>query len=146
MDSDEILGLNPYLKMSVIKPLVLQWCIESWNSLSQEKGRGYVKMGWHTCCLSLFNVLDVTKRAQAVEEAARGEIDAAAYIPEGEEEHADDDDSEHSNDEDDEEKDELDVMKERQYGSRRSERKRAASATFGYQLSSSQIAMSEDSE
>jgi hypothetical protein len=142
--SEDVLGLSPYLKMSVIKPLAQQWCIDSWTALSQEKGRGYVKMGWHTCCVSLFNVLDASKRAQAVEESARGEIEAAAFIP-VEEEQDSEADNDSSDDEDDEDKDELDVMKERQYGSRKSDRKRAAQKNFGYQISSQHIALSEDS-
>jgi hypothetical protein len=54
-----------------------------------------------------------------------------------------------TDDEEDEDKesesDELDVMKERQYGSRKSDRKRAAPKNFGYQISSQQIELSEDS-
>jgi hypothetical protein len=142
VDSDDILGLSPYLKMSVVKPLILQWCIDSWSALGVEKGRAYVKMGWHTCCVSLFNVLDAAKRAQAVEESARGEIEAA-FIPVEEEEHEAEDKP--SEDEEDDDKDELDVMKERQYGSRKSDRKRAAPKSFGYQIGSQQIALSEDS-
>lgn len=142
VDHDDILGLSPYLKMSVIKPLILQWCIDSWSALGVEKGRAYAKMGWHSCCVSLFNVYDAAKRVQVVEEAARGEIEAAAFIPAEEEQDADD---EPSDDEEDEEKDELDVMKERQYGSRKSDRKRAAPKNFGFQICSQQIALSEDS-
>lgn len=144
VDSDDILGLSPYLKMSVVKPLILQWCVDSWSALNQEKGRSYVKMGWHTCCVSLFDVLDATKRTQAVEESARGEIEAAAFIPAEEEQETTDNESSDV-DEEDEEKDELDVMKERQYGSRKSDRKRAAPKNFGFQISSQQIALSEDS-
>jgi hypothetical protein len=43
------------------------------------------------------------------------------------------------------EKDELDVMM-RVFGPRRSDRKRNAFATVGFQLNSQQISMSEDSE
>lgn len=144
IDNDEILGLSPYLKMSVVKPLILQWCIDSWSALGVEKGRPFVKMGWHTCCVSLFDVLDPAKRVQAVEESARGEIEAAAFIPAEEEQEVEAED-ELTDDEEDEEKDELDVMKERQYGSRKSDRKRAAPKNFGFQISSQQIALSEDS-
>jgi hypothetical protein len=128
-------------EMSVVKPLVLQWCIDSWSALGVEKGRAYVKMGWHSCCLSLFNVFDGAKRAQVVE-AARGEIEAAAFIPAEQEQEAEDEPSE---DEEDEDKDELDALKERQYGSRKSERKRAAPKNFGFLINSQQIALSEDS-
>jgi hypothetical protein len=142
VDNDDVLGLSPYLKMSVVKPLVLQWCIDSWSALGVEKGRAYVKMGWHSCCLSLFNVFDGAKRAQVVEEAARGEIEAAAFIPAEQELEAE---GEPSEDEEDEDKDELDVLKERQYGSRKSERKRAAPKNFGFLINTQQIALSEDS-
>ena len=37
-------------------------------------------------------------------------------------------------------------MKERQFGSRRSTRVRAAAQKFGFQLNSQQIALTEDSE
>ena len=46
------LGLAPYLKMSLIKPLILEWCIEAWNSMAQ--GREYIKTGLaHMHCISL---------------------------------------------------------------------------------------------
>src|ERR1700731_1312560 len=93
------------------------------------------------CCVSLFNVLDAELRRQAVDEAARGEIEAAGFVPEEKEEESESEESEHEEDED---KDELDVMKERQYGNRKSERKREA-PNFGYQISSSQVALSGDS-
>ena len=54
--SNDLIGLSPYLKMSVIKPLVLDWVVGSWMKLQQ--GRNYFKMGWHTCVLCNFNVHD----------------------------------------------------------------------------------------
>jgi len=48
--------------------------------------------------------------------------------------------------EEDDEKDVLDIMKERQYGARKSDRKRTTSKAFGYQISTSQIPLSEDSD
>jgi hypothetical protein len=129
IEQDDLSGLSPYLKMSVIKPLVLQWCISSWQKM--QPGRDYIKMGWHTCTLSLFNVLDPVKRSIAVEAHGRGELDAA-YVPNGKE--LDEPESE-SDDEDDEEaddKDVLDIMKARQYGARRSDRKRSQPAASSY--------------
>ena len=46
----------------------------------------------------------------------------------------------------DEDKDVLDVMKQRQYGNRKSTRKRTEPAAAGYMFNSSQIALTEDSE
>ena len=86
---------------------------------------------------------------QAVQEAADNQLDHR-LVPEGEEEpqEAESDDSEH---ESDEEKDELDVLQERVYGDRKSNRKRKQTVPFGFQVNSSQLdfaaaSSSEDSE
>lgn len=141
IQKDELVGLSPYLKMSVIKPYILQWCIDSWTKM--RPGRDYIKMGWHTCCVSLFNVHDPVKRAQVVEAVARGELEGA-FVPDKAEETSESSGSE--GEDEDEEKDVLDVMKERQYGKRKSDRKRAQPSVSGYMFNSSQIALSEDSE
>jgi hypothetical protein len=144
IESGELVGLSPFLKMSSIKPLCLQWIIESWNKLADPVGRQYIQMGWHTCCVSLFDVHDPVKRVMVMEEVLLKELEAMVIPEETEEidEEADDDDEE---DEDDD-KDQLDVMKERAYGTRKSDRKRVAAHAFGFQLNSQQIAMSEDSD
>lgn len=143
VQSGELVGLNPFLKMSSIKPLLLQWIVQTWNKMKE--GRDYIKMGWHTCCVSLFDVHDLVKRMQVVEAVVKGELDAKGFVPkeseEGEEEEGDESDHE-----EDEEKDVLDVMKERQFGTRKSTRKRSQPTLHGYQLSSSQVAFSSDSE
>ena len=138
--SGKLDGLAPHLKMAAIKPQVLEWVLGSWSRLQQ--GRDYIKMGWHTCVLSNFNVLDVAKRTQAVELVALKQIQPD-IIPDGEEDSEADEESDH---EEDEEKDELDVLKERQYGTRKSARKRAPPRSFGHCLVSSQIEFSSDSE
>jgi len=145
IQKDDLVGLTPYLKMSCIKPLILQWCVDSWNKM--KGGRDYIRTGWHTCCISLYNVLDAAKRMATVEEAARGELNAQAFVPQ-ESEDADADveaEDEWDGEDEIEQQDELDLMKARQYGARKSERKRAAPKPFGYTVNSSQIALSEDS-
>lgn len=139
IEKDELSGLTPYLKMSMIKPLILQWCIASWSKMKQ--GRDYIRMGWHTCCLSLFNVNNVVKRLQVVEEVALGKLERS-FIPEQTKEAVE----QESESEEEEQKDELDVMKERQYGSRKSTRKRSQVSVSGYMLNSSQIHLTEDSD
>ena len=79
-------------------------------------GRDYIKMGWHSCCVSLFDVHDQAKRMAVVEAASRDEFVAKAFVPEGEEGKDDEYDTEESDHEEDESKDELDIMKERQFG------------------------------
>jgi hypothetical protein len=137
IDSDEIIGLSPFLKMASIKPLILEWVLASWSKLQQ--GRAFIKVGWHTCCISLYNVHDQAKRLLVLEEVLKDELDRAFVPPESES--AD----ESSSSEEDEDKDVLDVMKERQFGARQSTRKRSAPKPFGYALNSQQIALSDDS-
>jgi sulfur relay (sulfurtransferase) DsrC/TusE family protein len=145
--TNELFGLAPYLKMSVIKPEVVKWCLSSWRKMGL--GRDYIKMGWHTCVLSMYNVHDETKRLQAVEDNARGQLEMSslpvrrAVDTEIHEEDTPQTDS--SSDEDEEDQDVLDVMKARQFGARRSSRKRSQPAVSGYLLNSQQIALSEDS-
>lgn len=141
IDSGEIVGLSPFLKMSIIKPLVLEWILGSWSKVRE--GSALIKVGWHTCCLSLFNILDVAKRVQVLEEVARDELDRA-HVPE--EDEKDGGYSSSSSDDDDDEKDELDMMKARQYGTRKSTREKIKAKQHGYQISSQHIAMTEDSE
>ena len=47
---------------------------------------------------------------------------------------------------DTEDDDELDVSQPKEFGSRKSQRQRTQAAAFGYQLDSSAIALTEDSE
>jgi hypothetical protein len=125
--------------MGAIKPLVLEWCIESWRELKER--RELIIDGWMKCCTSLFNVMERAKRIEALAAVAKRELDAA-LVPDAVEEEQDQEDSE-----EEEEEDELDLTQERVFGERRSAREhRPAAAAHGYQISSSAIAMSEDSE
>lgn len=92
--------------------------------------------------MSLFNVLDPVKRQQVVEEVALNKIDGS-LVPEGEEAGDAGSDSEH---ESDDEKDVLDVMKQRQFGERKSDRKRKQPKLSGYFINSQQVAMTDDSD
>ena len=147
IEKNDVTGLSPYLKMASIKPLVLQWCIDSWSKMKH--GRDFIKMGWHTCVVSLYNVHDPKMQQAARREVELQELDAH-FVPQevelqGEYESESDIESDH---EEDEMKDELDIMRERQYGSRRSERKRKQSqpAAGSYLLNSSLLAFSGESE
>ena len=138
------------MKMSHIKPLILQWCIDSWQKMVL--GRAYIKTGWHSCTLVYYNVHDPDLRQLAVEASAKGEIDAT-YVPERKKKKKDRAPSPppeevSSEDEENEDADVLAVMKARQYGTRKSSRQRshAQPSSHSYMLSSSQIALSGDSE
>ena len=137
IDTNAIIGLAPYLKMASIKPLILQWCIDSWARMRE--GRDLIKFGWHTCCVSLFDVYDKQKRKEAVAACAKGDLEARGFIPAGDEGDAETDQSSES--ESDEDKDVLDVMQERKFGSRRSTRKRSRVQKFGAGINPCQIDM-----
>jgi len=138
IQEENIVGLNESFKMGTIKPLVLQWCVESWSALKDRKQ--LILDGWHKCCTSLFNVMDPTKRTEAVSAVARRELEQA-HVPDEEE-----GDEDESGEELEEEEEELDISKERAFGDRKSDRTRTRPAAFGYQLDSSAIALTEDSE
>jgi hypothetical protein len=146
IQTGNVVGLADLLKMATIKPLALQWCIESWNVLKER--HDLITNAWHKCCLSLFNVMDPAKRIEAVAAVARQELEHT-HVP-AEEEEQDDatsfDSDEDSNNDADSEHDELDVSQPRQFGSRKSLRQHTQAAAFGYQLDSSAIALTEDSE
>jgi hypothetical protein len=134
---NDVLGLTPYMRMATIKPLILQWCVESWNKLQQ--GRDYIRMGWHTCCRSMYDVLDSQARQTAVKEYNR---DQAAlplhHVPVEEESPVPLDD-----DESDTEEDVLDLMKKITIGTRRSTRRRSRVHRLGGGVNPLQIDMQE---
>jgi hypothetical protein len=145
ISSNTIVGLTPFLKMESIKPMVLQWCLDSWKKMKD--GKEYIMFGWNTCVFSLYDVRNKEKRQAASQECYEGNLEVRGFIPEGEEEA---EEKEQSESESDEEKDILDVMKERRYGSRKSDRKRKEIDRFGYQIPSAQVSFthtaSEDSD
>lgn len=133
----EIVGLAESMKMSTIKPLALEWCIESWKELKERKD--LIVHGWHKCCLSLYDVNDPRKRTDALTAVIEKKFEMT-YLPD-EEEQGVDSESEHEENSDDE----LDISKPRVFGIQ-SARDRTPAKQFGYQIASSQIALSEDSE
>ena len=128
-------GVSQFLGMKVLKPLALQWCIDSWTALSERKL--VILDGWRKCCLELFDVADPEKRVQALAAVHKGELKQGLVFEEDEEE------KEQLTDSDSE--DELDVSAARTFG-KQSTRKRKQASSFGYQFNSQNVAMSEDSD
>ena len=143
MHAGNVVGFASLLKMSVIKPLALHWCINSWTVLKER--RELISEAWQKCCVSLYNVMDPAKRIEAVAAVARQELEHT-HVPEQQEEEKQDVDSESEDDSNNSDQDELDVTQPTQFGSRRGQRQRTPAAAFGYQIDSSAIAMTEDSE
>ena len=133
IDDKNVIGLAALLKMSIIKPLALQWCIDSWTVLKER--RELITDAWQRCCVSLYNVMDPAKRIEAVAAVARQELQHT-HVPDPEEEARQDADSEDDDDDDSaddsnaDSQDELDLTQPTQFGSRRGQRQRAPAATF----------------
>jgi hypothetical protein len=147
IQAGSVVGLAELLKMGTVKPLALQWCVDSWSALKER--RDLITDAWHKCCVSLFNVMDPAKRIEAVAAVARQELEHTHVPAEVEEQHdssESDSDDAGGSDGDTEDDVELDVSQPREFGSRKSQRQRTHAAVFGYQLDSSAIALTEDSE
>ena len=144
-----VVGLKEHFGVAKIKPLLLQWCVDSWTELQQCKMT--ITQGWGRCVMNLFDVHDPLKRMEAMRGVANQELDPAVE-PEGEEQEGDDEEVPEGEDmniqSSDEEKDELDVSHPMAEPTRRSvrERKQTAAATGSYLINSQQIALTEDSE
>jgi len=140
---EKVVGFAGCFGMAKLKPLVLQWCIDSWQRLSDEKS--YVAQGWYKCCISLFDVNDPQKRKMALASVARKELDPH-NVPDEAEGDPRDSDVEESDHESNDEEDELDTSKTTNFGERRSSRPRAPRQRFGGGVNPLQIALTEDSE
>jgi hypothetical protein len=144
---DSVLGLTEDFRMNVIKPLVLRWCVDSWQRLNDDKS--FVAQAWYRSCTSLYDICDPQKRIAALAAVAKQQLDAHA-VPEGAEPDPDaaaasesDSESEHESDDD---ADELDVTQPKRIGERRSNRTSKPPQRTGYMLDPQFILQTEDSE
>lgn len=117
----EITGISSQLGMSALKPLVLQWCVDSWKGLRERKQ--LILHGWEQSCLNFFNINSEKRRLEAVELIALNKLDMRE-LPEGSEPAGD---AEAESDEDDE----LDISTPRQFG-KQSTRERKQPSMYGY--------------
>ena len=138
ISNDLIIGLQDFLKMNILKPLIVEWCLDSWTQLKEKKDK--IIEGWNKCCFQLYDVNDPIKRQEAVAAVAKMELDAR-HVPNETEQDQDQQESDHEEDEDE---DELDLTIPAADG-KRSTRDRKPTASFGYQIDSSAIHMTDDS-
>jgi len=130
----EITGVSAHLGMAALKPLVLQWCVDSWNGLRERKQ--LILDGWEQSCLSLFNINSKQRRQDAVELIALKRLDMDELPQDSEPDGFAESDSE-------QESDELDTSKQRQFG-KQSGRVRAQAKAFGYMLDSTRIEIDQE--
>lgn len=130
----EITGVSAHLGMAALKPLVLQWCVDSWNGLRERKQ--LILDGWEQSCLSLFNINSEQRRQDAVELIALKTLDMDELPQDSEPDGYAESDSE-------QESDELDTSKQRQFG-KQSGRVRTQVKAFGYMLDSTRIEIDQE--
>ena len=82
--SGEVTGIAAQLGMAALKPLVLQWCVDSWNGLRERKQ--LILDGWEQSCLKLFNITSEKRRIEAVELVALQKLNVDE-LPDGDEPH-----------------------------------------------------------
>ena len=116
----ELTGISAQLGMAALKPLVLQWCVDSWKGLRERKQ--LILDGWEQSCLKLFNFTSEKRRMDAVELVALNKL-CMDEVPEG-----DESDGLAESDSDD---DELELSRPRQFG-KQSTREKAPPKKLGY--------------
>jgi hypothetical protein len=138
IDQNAVVGIKQLCGMTMIKPKVLEWALESWKCLRDEKV--LIQKGWNKCVVSLYDVTSQQERLKAMRDAVRHDFDPD-LMPEEKEEEVDSDGycCEESSDE---EKSEKQIMKERIYGERKSSRAAQPRQSFGYVLNSEQLKFS----
>jgi hypothetical protein len=125
------------LKLSTLKPLVVDWCYQVWDSL--RKNRDYVVHAWESL-FKHFDPFDKANQLTALRESSSNQL----RIEEKFEAEDDDEGDAYESEDEDEEKDELDIMKEIQTGTRRSTRAKKQPQLQGYMVRTDQIQMEDD--
>ena len=134
-----IVGIKPFIGMTSVKPMLLEWALESWQSLKAEPL--LIQKGWQKFVVAHYDINDKGQREKAVLEQLRSSVPIDAAPEEKEEELLDGFIADESESED-EEKTEKEIMKERVYGERKSGRDKKQAKQHGFQISSAQLKFS----
>jgi hypothetical protein len=137
--------LNIQTNMAVIKPLILNWCFESWRSL--ENRQDLIMKGWFKCMDRILDPFNTDVQDKATRKVLESQLEAYGFVPELSEPeptaaHWDEDSDGET------EEDELDVLKRKVEGSRKSTRvKSQTKPAFGNAtIRTDQIAIESDSD
>lgn len=130
----QIPNLSQMLTMGELKPMVLQWCCDSWRDLRERKQ--LILDGWERTVTGFYNVHSPARRDEAVTAVALKQlvVDSVPAEEEPEGYAASDSDSE---------ADELDLTKPIVAG-KKSCRKSPQTQHFGYQINTSAIQIDSD--
>jgi len=135
IEADHVTGISEQLGMKTLKPLALQWCIDSWSGLRERKQ--LIIDGWEQSCCNLFDINSEKRRRDAVELVALKKLELDT-LPDGTEP-----DGYAEEAEGDDEDDELDVSKQRAFG-KQGTRVRKQAKTFGFMLDPTRIEVDDE--
>jgi hypothetical protein len=140
-NEEEKIQINPHLRMSSLKPLLLEWVYQSWSTLGSEPE--LIMKAWNKCLSETLKVdpFDEAVQKQSVLECAKGQLTAFDFKYEKEEE-----EKELDWESEEEEEDELDLMKQITIGTRRSGRQRKEAARKGYCIDTSLVEIESEDE
>jgi hypothetical protein len=134
----KIAGIADLFTMKKLKPLVLEWCCQSWRDLRERKQ--LILDGWDHTCVELFNVHSPQRRSEAVNAVALNRLDVA-YVPE----ETESDGLNESDSDEDGDEDELDLTKPVQTG-KKTGRKCTQTQLFGYRIDSTAIEIDSEED
>jgi len=127
--------------LHVLKPLSVEWAVNSWLKLKDRTD--LIIKAWRRS-FNLVDPMDKEIQKTASERVMKGELMAYGMVP-GEVEEIYDAQYYNCDTDSESDKDELDVMKRRVEGTRKSSRKRTAPRVFGYQINTTQIHLADGS-
>src|ERR1700722_8903543 len=72
--------LNIETNMGVIKPLILNWCFESWRSL--ENRQDLIMKGWYKCMDRILDPFNKDVQDKATRKVLESQLEAYGFVPE----------------------------------------------------------------
>jgi DDE superfamily endonuclease len=141
------LQVNESVKLAtgakIIKPLILEWCYNSWKKL--ENRPELIIKGWYRCMTDIRDPYDATIQQSAFEKVIKQQLEAYDFVPK-EDEIEDPNQYDHYVTDSDSDEDELDPLKRRVYGERKSTRFKQQTITNSYTIRTDQIEFDSESE
>ena len=129
--------------MKIIKPRVLDWCVNSWEQLKERKD--LIRSGWNKCMNEILDPFDKEIQVKSFEKVTKSQLNAYGFI-------FDKDEPENASDyyhyvtDSDSDDDELDPLKRRVYGTRKSDRISTQPKVSSYMIASDKIVLDSDSD
>jgi hypothetical protein len=127
------------ISMGTLKPLMLKWVFDSWFNLSMRPD--LIKAGWKVCTTDILDPFNDVVVAAALEKERKDTLQVYDYIFK---EHEKNPELWQEGNDEDEGKGELDVLKKRIYGKRKSSRAKKPTRNSGYQIASNQVLLDGD--